>query len=682
MESNTQFEKDWQLIKRWIESEDEKLYFKLQTIHWSHSFIKFIQDKINRFGEVEGIWKYYFGFAIHSNYPENLWFANDLLPMTEDGLPYFIVPRENITPFLKGRYETLDIGLRGYKIFYKKIKEKYIGISERDIQNFLKSHEVHQRTLIPKKMVIIKPSMETQPNNRWQMDLLDMRKLRGDQIVDGETIKGTKNKGKGWMLTVTDVFTKYTWLEALKSKNDVKDGLQKIFLRSGFTPKVISCDNGTEFTNEIVHKFCEQNGIKIIHGLAYKPTSQGNVERRNRDIKMIIRRHFLLNNTDDWVSELDKVEENLNSSTHHITGFTPKKLQYEVLAYENEEDKQPILNQVANRIRQWGNNLMRNRGMVIDGEFKPGVKQKLEDLMKWGLVRIANVAMQERRVRDKNKKVKLYESTKRQSKSLLKPYWSEEIFIVKSKVEEENDDFKTVPIISSDGYIRIEGIFDPETGNYMEEEKMKEKFGDKIEESLEELMRRKFPLNQVQPVPPNTILAKTGKDYNKYHPPRQPRPPPPPPPPIQPRQTSTRKRNLPINLKDYQVEQPRKRQRKTQQEKEEEEPEIPLERRPRNRRPTSSSFQGSLPPRPNLPPIPPIPSIHSLANNIINRNNNNNNNNRQKEIEKERELLKQFQREAELERERQTLREFKKEAEKAQLEKSKSRKRGRPKKKK
>ena len=55
-------------------------------------------------------------------------------------------------------------------------------------------------------------------------------------------------------------------------------------ITNGF-PKFLITDNGLEFKNKILKDFCETNMVKFIHGLPYRPHSQGVVELVHRIIK-------------------------------------------------------------------------------------------------------------------------------------------------------------------------------------------------------------------------------------------------------------------------------------------------------------------------------------------------------------------------------------------------------------
>ena len=50
-------------------------------------------------------------------------------------------------------------------------------------------------------------------------------------------------------------------------------------------PNILITDNGREFKNKYIKKYCIDNNIKFLHGLPYRPHSQGVVERCHRIIQ-------------------------------------------------------------------------------------------------------------------------------------------------------------------------------------------------------------------------------------------------------------------------------------------------------------------------------------------------------------------------------------------------------------
>ena len=58
------------------------------------------------------------------------------------------------------------------------------------------------------------------------------------------------------------------------------------------------------------------------------------IERANATIKELIQKSIELNESFDWVKNLQKLINNINNSQHRITGFTPNQIQE---AYENND---------------------------------------------------------------------------------------------------------------------------------------------------------------------------------------------------------------------------------------------------------------------------------------------------------------------------------------------------------
>ena len=111
-----------------------------------------------------------------------------------------LISNENQNDKLKEIYDDPNIGLGlGIVSFYNIVKDKYIGIVRDDVDKFLKNQTVYQITKEPRKG-INKPIITTYPNERWAMDLIDMK------------IYEKQNNGYKHILTCIDYFTKYVWV--------------------------------------------------------------------------------------------------------------------------------------------------------------------------------------------------------------------------------------------------------------------------------------------------------------------------------------------------------------------------------------------------------------------------------------------------------------------------------------
>jgi len=135
------------------------------------------------------------------------------------------------------------------------------------------------------------------------------------------------NNGHTFVLNIIDLYSKKAWSQPLKSKSvqEIVRGLKEIFKTDG-PPKILQSDNGTEFKNTIVDDFLKKNNVKSIHSIAYKPTSQGAIERFNQTLKHLIFQHFTQFNTKKYTDVLPLLVENYNTTIHSSTREKPNNI--------------------------------------------------------------------------------------------------------------------------------------------------------------------------------------------------------------------------------------------------------------------------------------------------------------------------------------------------------------------
>jgi transposase InsO family protein len=87
------------------------------------------------------------------------------------------------------------------------------------------------------------------------------------------------------MLVMIDLLTKYAWFNTSdnRKKERTVEFLQKMWAKfkedSIDPPKIVQSDNGGEFSNVLVTKWCDEHMVKINHGRPGHPQSDGCVER-------------------------------------------------------------------------------------------------------------------------------------------------------------------------------------------------------------------------------------------------------------------------------------------------------------------------------------------------------------------------------------------------------------------
>ncbi|MGH9705732.1 MAG: IS3 family transposase [Candidatus Acidiferrales bacterium] len=108
----------------------------------------------------------------------------------------------------------------------------------------------------------------TAPNQAWSVDFV------ADQIADGRKFRA---------LTIVDVFTRESLAievgQSLKG-TDVVRVLSRIGSQRA-TPKTLYCDNGTEFTSQVMDLWAYRAGVKIDFSRPGKPTDNAYIESFN-----------------------------------------------------------------------------------------------------------------------------------------------------------------------------------------------------------------------------------------------------------------------------------------------------------------------------------------------------------------------------------------------------------------
>ena len=137
-----------------------------------------------------------------------------------------------------------------------------------------------------------------------------------------------------YLLNGIHMGSRFVYSQAMKNKTDtdVLKAFKKIYTQSKV--RAIRSDNGSEFINNKFVDFLHKNNVKQILSEAVKPQSNGMIERANATIKELIQKSVELNQSFDWVINLQKLINNINNSQHRITGFTPNQIQE---AFKNED---------------------------------------------------------------------------------------------------------------------------------------------------------------------------------------------------------------------------------------------------------------------------------------------------------------------------------------------------------
>jgi hypothetical protein len=151
-------------------------------------------------------------------------------------------------------------------------------------------------------------------DHQWQADLADVSSL------------ASKNEGIKYLLTCIDVFSKYAWVEPLKSKtgNALVTAFESI-LQSGRKPMILQTDQGKEFTNSKFQDYLKREGIEFF--TTYNEEIKASVvERFNRTLKTKMWKYFTRNDTEEYITILDDLMWSYNHTYHRSIKMQPSKV--------------------------------------------------------------------------------------------------------------------------------------------------------------------------------------------------------------------------------------------------------------------------------------------------------------------------------------------------------------------
>ena len=247
-----------------------------------------------------------------------------------------LVPTEDVDRIIEQNYNKSYLGRD--KLYYK-IKQKYVGISFRDVNNYLLREESHQIQRELNQHQPVRSITATIPNKRWQIDLK-------------QTKYAELNEGVEFLLVCIDIYSRYVWVEGLTNKlqSTVIKAFKKILRNSfemiGSYPKIVQSDNGSEFTAIQWKDVRAKYGFKQVFSKAHTPTSQAIVERFNRVIGSMINRHLSQTKNLIYFNQLDGWIKNYNMTYHSTIKTTPYK------AYNSMVNKQFVNKNVRKQTKK------------------------------------------------------------------------------------------------------------------------------------------------------------------------------------------------------------------------------------------------------------------------------------------------------------------------------------------
>jgi len=269
-------------------------------------------------------------------------------------------------------------------MMYRQIKDIVYGITKRMVKCWVSGCiQCSQRNILRKvagKKTPLHPIKSTFFNHILQIDLTE-------QLITDPRDNSTQNL---ILLNIICHFTKFASSSILPDKTAVSvlTSLSNHCALFGH-PIILQNDNGGEFENELIERWCLAYGIKHVHSRPHHPQSQGCVEKFNGILGVLLntiladpRYTELINacriHTNGMLESrmiLDIAIKQYNNRIHGSTGLEPDNM-----VFGRKRDKHPLLaseraKYVLDLFRESNSpNLDQELSMVVGGETGPATR--------------------------------------------------------------------------------------------------------------------------------------------------------------------------------------------------------------------------------------------------------------------------------------------------------------------
>lgn len=200
----------------------------------------------------------------------------------------------------------------GVSQLYRQLRDKNIQVKKNDVEKWLISQDpytIHKPINSKHEFRrLVVPGI----NYLWQADLIDIKNIENE------------NNGIKYLLTCIDVFSKFAWVECIKSKSalDVLEAFKSITKTAN--PKYLQTDQGSEFFNKHMKEYLKTKSITLYATDSNKKASI--IERFNRTLRDKLWRYFTYIGTSKYFDILNEIVENYNNSYHRSIKDKPSNV--------------------------------------------------------------------------------------------------------------------------------------------------------------------------------------------------------------------------------------------------------------------------------------------------------------------------------------------------------------------
>ena len=205
-------------------------------------------------------------------------------------------------------FDSINELYRKAKLLNKKLKKE-------DVSKYLKEQDTHQQTTIDKVEKIKFKPIYTEGPYDYQIDLTFFPRYKYE------------NNNYMVLFTAININTRYAY--AYYAKNKELQSILKmlhVWLKNALTIENITCDKGSEFTNNEVKKWFHENNINVFYVKDDDHRKLSIINRFHRTLKDKLVKLFTANDNGRWIDDIDKIIKNYNDTRNKgIYNYTPNE---------------------------------------------------------------------------------------------------------------------------------------------------------------------------------------------------------------------------------------------------------------------------------------------------------------------------------------------------------------------
>ncbi|KAL3096673.1 hypothetical protein niasHS_004192 [Heterodera schachtii] len=200
----------------------------------------------------------------------------------------------------------------GVTALWKEARKKIKQLSKKDVQNYLEGHRTY--TLMRPRRVHFRRAKTVAAGfmTDVQVDLADFQTL------------SRQNRGHRYLLVAVDVLSKRLFVVPLKNKRaeEMLEAFKELVKQMPMVPHRIFSDKGTEFKNQLLKKFFDEQEIQK-HEPVHSSVKASVAERAIRNVKQRLYRYFAEKETLNWVDIVQEIVDGINHSPSRVHGMRP-----------------------------------------------------------------------------------------------------------------------------------------------------------------------------------------------------------------------------------------------------------------------------------------------------------------------------------------------------------------------